>query len=416
MKNNLYLPLFLIILMLFTGACEKEPADYTYTITAMDWVNSGSDEDLDGYVTNRSVELILTLAEDVQRDVEIRIYYKLSETREYIFYSKSTREGLTGNGTENILVIQLGTDPELPHGTYDFLIEILETESQRVEASREISGARFERLIHDMNYDMKIWWTGHLDYDRDSFPRFATLNLDVNISTPETREIRVEVLYRPALSDAAYHSLYQSSYAFITGEEPDTIAVQVGTYPDTLSQGTYDFQIVVRERNRFNPVLIYDRFLSDELKDIPFETEWQDGYTYSINTENTVWRMIIDQDGDGYSRSRVLRLDMDIDKNETIQVLAKIFRKGALDEDFLVMDSTGIFEISGASVSDTVLIPLNHPLTTDSVMMSHGEWNLMIGVFEVLAPDYWELRFATDSIDGTFLQKQKFERAEEDEL
>jgi hypothetical protein len=416
MKALKYILIIPVALMLSLSGCEKEEdVDYTYEISSIDWIGSGLDADQDGYITSRSVLLSILLVEPTEQNVEVRVYFKLSETKEWIFYSKNTIEGLTG-GEPKPVTVQLGLNPELPHGTYDFLIEIYEVDNSRIEASQEINNAKFERLINDQNLDMIVWWSDLQDLDYDEYPRNAVLNVDVNVTNDVEKEIRIEVLYRSSLSDEDYTSFYKSDYQTIQGQASDPFAVETGIYPDTLDYGLYDFKVIVTERNVFSPVLIYDKDLSDVLKQVPFESEFQDGYHYSINAQNTIWKLVIDQNDNGYSWMRTLRLDVDIDKNEPVNILAKVFRKGPDDEDYLVMDSTDIFTINGSVIDDTVLIPLNHLQTTDSVKMYHAEWDLMVGIFEVIPGNEWELRYALDSIDGTFYMQQKFELFEEDTI
>jgi len=413
MKIKIVFTIAVIGLFLINHSCKKEVVDYTYEILDIQWTDNGLDYDLDGYVTSRTIKFYVSLLENVQRDIVIKVYYKLSETKEYIFYSSTDKPGIIG-GEDMPVFLELGLNPELSEGMYSFMIEVYEKDSDRLEASVEIGSAPFERLIGDQNYDLIAWWTNHYDYDYDEFPRSADLNLDINITNNVDKYIRVEVLYKNALSDDAYTSYFKSDYYQISGENRDTLTIPTGIYPDTLGQGAYNFKVIVMERNIFSPVLIYDYELSDDLKLIPFETYLEDGYEYTLNVDNTQWKYIIDNDGDGYSQSRILRLDMDIDKPELVNVLAKVFRKGVDDEDYLVMDSTDIFTIYGSSINDTIWIPISNLTIEDTLKMSHGEWNIMLVIFEIMPNNEAEMRFAVDSIDGSFFMDQKFELSSED--
>lgn len=413
MKIKKVFTIAFIGLFLISHSCKKEVVDYTYEILDIQWADNGLDFDLDGYVTSRTIKFFVSLLENVQRDIVIKVYYKLSETKEYIFYSSTEKPGIIG-GEDMPVFLELGLNPELSEGMYSFLIEVYEKDSDRVEASAEIGSVPFERLVGDQNYNLIVWWTNHYDYDYDGFPRSANLNLDINITNNVAKYIRVEVLYKNVITDDKYTSYFKSDYYQISGENKDTLTITTGVYPDTLGHGAYNFKVIVMERNVFSPVLIFDSELSNDLKLIPFETNQEDGYEYTLNPDNTEWKYIIDNDGDGYSQSRILRLDMDIDKPEAVDVLAKIFRKGIDDEDFLIMDSTNIFTIYGSTIKDTIWIPFSNVTIEDTLKMSHGEWNFMLVIFEILPDKKAEIRFATDSIDGLTLINQKFELSSED--
>lgn len=414
MKIKIVFTIAFIGLFLINNSCKKEEIDYTYEILDIQWVDDGLDFDQDGYVTSRTIKFFVSLLEDVQRDIVIKVYYKLSETKEYIFYSSTDKPGIVG-GEDMPVFLELGLNPELSEGMYSFLIEVSEMDSDRAEASVEIESAPFERLVGDQNYDLIAWWTNPYDYDYDGFPRSADLNLDINITNNVTKEIRVEVLYKNAVTDDEYTSYFKSEYYQITGENADSLTIPTGVYPDTLKHGAYNFKVIVVEKRGFSPVLIFDSELSNDLKQIPFETNLDDGYYYTLNATNTEWKYIIDNDEDGYSQSRILRLDMDIDKPETVNVLAKIFRKGIDEEDYLIMDSTSIFPIFGSSINDTIWIPFSNVTIEDTLKMPHGEWSFMLVIFEILPGDLEpEVRFATDSIDGNFFMNQKFELSSED--
>jgi hypothetical protein len=236
---------------------------------------------------------------------------------------------------------------------------------------------------------------------------------------PVDRDIKVEVLYKNKITDTDYTSYFESDYYEIVAALPiDTLTVPTGVFPDSLPTGVYDFKIVVMEKNVFSPVLIYDKDLSNQLESIGFESDWDDVFHYSLNLENTKWINIIDIDTDGFCQSKVLRLDMDIEKEETVQVKAKMYRRpiGGAEDDFEIIDSTNYFSITGASISDTIWFPVSNLTIDDSVKMSHGAYDLMLSIFEVVPGDTVEFRYAVDSVDNLFFRNQLFELFEEDTL
>ncbi len=402
-----------IAAFLFNQSCTKPEIDYTYEIKNLHWTDEGLDHDLDGYATSRTLECQINLLENVERDITIKVYYKLSETSEYIFYHSYEKPGFIG-GSDVTVLIPIGLVQELTEGTYSFLIEVYEKDNKRLEASAEIENAQFERLITDQNFDLKVWWNEFDDYDHDGFPRTAFMNIDINVTMNISKVIQAEVFWQKAGTEDDYTSYFKSDYYSITGESPDTLRVPTGFYPDTLGHGMYNFKIIVYEKNVFSPVLIYESELSIALELRPFETDLEDGFTYSLNHENMLWQYIIDLDTDGYAQSKVLAIDVDIDKQETVRIFAKIFRKGPDDEDYEVLDSTDVFTVTGSTANDVVLLPVNSTLVTDSVMMPHGIYDLMIALFEIIPDAEPDLRFATDSINGLLLLQQKFELISED--
>ncbi|MCD6332763.1 MAG: choice-of-anchor H family protein [Bacteroidales bacterium] len=413
-KPKLFFAIFAVSALVSISSCKKKEIDYTYTLTGIEWVDQGIDVDGDGYVTSRTLKCQISLLENVTRDIEVKIYFRLAGSQEYIYYGKIEADGITG-GTENPVLIPIGLSQDLSHGTYTFLLEVYEKDNQRLEASGSIEDNKFERLVNDQVYDLKVWWSDPDDVDRDGFLRTATLNIDVNVKQQVTKTVKVEVFYR-SKDSTRYHSYFTSDNYSITGENRDTLEVPTGFYPDTLGHGLYDFKIIVYEENVSMPVLIYDRELSSELGERPFETDLDDGYIFSLNMENTEWVQVVDLDTDGYAQLKVLNVDVDIDKDEPVNIFAKIYRQGPNDEHYLVLDSTGIFQINGQTAADIFLFPVNSTLVTDTVQMPHGEYNLMLAIFRVFSDQTNDLRFATDSIDGMLLRQQKFELASEDSI
>jgi len=322
------------------------------------------------------------------------------------------------------VLIKLGLNPELTKGMYSFLIEVYETDNNRIEASKEIENMLFERLATDQNYELEAWWTDQYDYDFDEFPRSANLHINVNVTNEVKKNVKVEVLYKKALIDSAYTSYFKSDYYEISAADDDVIVVETDDLPRDMGQGPYDFKIIVMEKNVFSPVLIYDGELASSLNLVPFESEWEDFYHYSLNLENTKWVQEVDADGDGFVVSRILRLDMDIEKDETVSIKAKVYRRPVIreidedndddDDDFVLIDSTKYFQISGASISDTIWLPIGNYIADSTLMMDSAKWEIMLSIFEVVPNDTIEFRYAIDSIDNTFFRNLKFELGLED--
>ena len=121
-----------IAALLFNQSCTKPDIDYTYEIKNLHWTDEGLDHDLDGYATSRTLECQINLLENVERDIVIKVYYKLSETRDYIFYHSYEKPGFIG-GADVTVLIPVGLVKELTEGTYSFLVEVYEKDSKRLE-------------------------------------------------------------------------------------------------------------------------------------------------------------------------------------------------------------------------------------------------------------------------------------------
>lgn len=414
-RTAVYITISLLLVVLVIGltGCEKPQVDYTYTLQNVAWSNEGSDYDADGYVTNRNLRCEITLLEPVERPVILKIYYQPTDTREYLYYHSITDITVIGGQTKAV-TIPIGLVSELSRGSYRFLLELYELDNARLEASYEIEGGQFERLVNDQVYDMNVWWSDPDDQDQDGFPRTATLNVDVNVEQPVQKEIMVEAFYRGEEAEAAYERYYKGSYFTIIGDAPDTHAIPTGFFPDTLTHGYYDFKVVVWERGVYTPVLIYEAALSDDLGQIPFETEWDDGFVYALNPENMGWSLPVDLDGDGYAQARTLLIDVDIDKPDTVEIFAKIYRRGPTDTLYYILDSTDYLKISGSSPDDAFQFLAHSTGVTDTVQMPHGSYDFMISLFERINDTLNDLRFSTDSINGTLLKGKLFELTEED--
>jgi len=391
----------------------KPDIDYTYEIRNLAWLDGGSDADQDGYVTTRILRFDVYLMESVTRDLDIKIYYKLSTTSTWIFYTSTEYPGMVG-GTEESISVMIGLAKQLAKGNYDFLVEVYEVDKDRLEASASIKEAVFERLVNDTNFDLEVSWFYPYDYDHDGYPSHAILSIDVDVQQSISKEVRTEVFYRMTGSSEEFSRYYRSEYYEIFGTAYDPMEVPIGQSPDTLSKGTYDFRIIVWERNNFSPVLIYEPDMDQALNTIPFESEQDDYFVYSINENNTSWSLTVDQDGDGYAQTKVLALDIDTDKTDPVDIFVKIYRMGPDDEDYLILDSTAVFTVTGKDAADIAHVPFYSTLVTDSVKMPHASYDLMLSIFEVLPDANPDLRFATDSINGQLLMGQLFELADED--
>jgi len=407
-----YCLLLLIPLMVVSG-CKKEEPDYTYSILNLYWPEEGSDADQDGFVTSRSLQCEFDLLEPVTRDVELVVYCKNESMGDYVFYRNVDHGELTG-GNSAVVVMTIGAPEELNKGTYSFIVELHEKGNIRVEAADTIHGQKFERLINDQIYNMNIVWSAPKDLDADGFWRSALLMLDVNVQGNYTKKIRAEVFTKKMDTEEEFRSIYEGDLYMIYSNFPDFHYVEVGLYPDTLSHARYEFRIIIYEEQSFNPVLIYDASLSELLGNRMFETDLEDGYLYSLNETNLKWVDILDQDGDGYARSKTLSIDVDIDKPDSVSVYLKILRKLSSDSLFDVLDSTSVFKVSGKSALDVMLFPLSAFNVTDSVKMPHGEYDLMLTLYEIIPGYEPDMRFAVDSINGKILQRQKFELDTED--
>lgn len=396
MKNKAIF-LFILSIILFTN-CNKETF-YNYSISEVKWLDKDIDKDGDEYFVNKTLSLKVSILEDVTTDIKLVAYTRLETTEDWIFYKSQTLEGFS---EEVNFEFSFGTDPQLAYGKYDIMFELYEIDSEVIRLTTlndssitNLSKLAFERLVDDYIFDINISWADSIDQNDDGYLQEAKLFTDVNIDGDETKEIYLK-LFKKEVSETEYTYVTQTSPFTISGSEMDTTHFVIGAFPDSLTHGIYDFQIRVYETDDYFPVVIYDSDMSDLLNDRPFETKRQDGFFYTIKQSALNWSNEIDNDGDDYTSSRTLTVDVNVDKDVDRDIFIKIYKYSPSDTTYFVLDSTDVFTINGKSSDDAIDIIVT---STDSVALDSANYSFLIEVFENLPPGKRVTEATLDSVN-----------------
>ena len=400
-------------LILFTiiscDTVEEEP-DYTYTIENVWWSDS-IDGNSDGYPYFKRLNFNVHIAEDVSQRISPRIYYKVHDATTYSFYAYANDYQATGGGQDNNVFVSIGSpNKELSRGHYDFSIEIYEPGNDRLEAKTDstfdnvLMNNPFEESSADKVYSVDAWWTNQYDRNKNEYWRNAQLNFDVDVEEGVTKTVDVDLLFRNSESET--YTLYNSfNDITITGTtNQDSVSYTVGLPNDELEYGTYDFRINVYEAGSSVLAAFIDEG-SSQLNDVKFETEDEDSYFYSV--EKVWWTDLIDNDGDGYTSSRLLNFNVDVDKEDTREIYAKVYFRHPDSSDYSIYDSTANFSIHEADTTD-----FNKMFITQ---LDSSEYDFLITVLE--SQPYDSARHVEASVSGfsdSFLADQKFEAVLQD--
>ena len=410
-----------VLLILLSQKCktvEEEP-DYTYSIDSVWWADS-IDANGDGYTSYRKLYFDVRLKENVSRDIIARVFYKLKEASDFSFYAYSEKSVAQGNNIPNILSVSIGKPhKELPRGLYEFKIEIVEAGKSRLEAatgkqdSIVLCNNAFEPSESDNNYSMKIYWQKQCDYDQDGYWKNAFLVIDANNDADITSSMRAKVYMKPSdsLNYPLQNPLADLAFSITNSSANDTVSVPVGFSPNDLEHGEYDFRIElykVASLDRTTLVGIADNNNTPELNRVKFETEEEDTYHFSI--DSVWWSDYIDVDKDGFTSSRHLHFDVNVDRQNTFSIFAKVFVLPPDSEDYQMIDSTDMFDVSSNTLNDAYAVTIP---PADTVLDS-AKYNFMISVYRFENDTLTKILFTVSARSREILKEQSFESVHQD--
>jgi hypothetical protein len=149
-----------------------------------------------------------------------------------------------------------------------------------------------------------------------------------------------------------------------------------------------------------------------------FESEDDDSYYYTISS--VWWSDSTDMDGDSFTSIRKLNYNIDVDKDESRTLFAKVYMRlheanptDSSNYDILY-DSTAIFTISGASESDSYFSWIGTDTTTT---LDSNRYDILITIYDAISFDTTET--AAVSLSGftePILNDQYFETTSQDSL
>ena len=412
--------IFLAVAFHFCDVSEvEEVEDYTYSITKVWWTDS-VDNNSDGYLTSKTLNLNLDLKENVTRTVLAQIYYKLEDAATYSFYGFSEEYIFEGVNSPLSMEMIIGVpNKELNRGIYEFQIEIYEKDSDRREAiisakdsnGTVLTGQTFEELASDQIYTLTTWWNQIYDHNENGYARFATLGLNVDIDGDYEKELTANILIKGPGEDEYEPYLSSDKFTIKGTDISDSLNFLIGARGEELSSGMYDFKIELKEIGSFYPVASADADNDVNLNDVKFELYDEDSYLYSIVSETLNWIDPADNDNDGYTTFRKFVLDVNVDKDATRDMFAKIYVRHPDSTEYQIYDSTAVFQIYGSANIDTIQIPVG----TAGVALDSAKYSFIIAVYEDV-PDSMKVVEANIGGDkeGDILYMQQFETAAQD--
>jgi len=418
MKIKILITFVAIIAIVIIHSCKKDEAVvYHYSFYSVNWDDIVSDSDADNYVTSGILNCLVNLEENVTRKIYANVYYKLISSEEYIFYCSTNL--ITFDGTSSPLFIQIpigSAQTELAYGTYDFVVEIFEdgADSPSATTATDITfkaTKNFERLADDQVYSVTATWKNDIDLTGDGYVRSSVLYYDVNILNNLEKNVYAEIYIKNV--DSSKWKLINTSgeFSIVGNQSNDADSVQIGLQPDELRNGQYNFKILIYEYGSFFPVAAIDNQTSNALNAKKFQTLFDDSYYYNIATNSIIWKSVRDIDGDSYLDSAVLEFDVNVDKQATRDVFAKIYVKNHDSTNYNGYDSTNLFRITYNNSSDKqqMVVKSSKIYSVHKLYLDSAFYDFTISIFEKSAKGPGIQVYSTDSTE-TLLIKQKFER------
>lgn len=401
MKKVIWLLSIILPGIIFNSCNPSEPEkltdDYTYSIVKASWDNP-VDNNGDGYATNRNLIFQVKLDENVKRDIIARIYYKPNGGSNYTFYGESIEYAIDGFTSPITIEYPVGSPKkELKRDIYDFMIEVYEQSSERLEASLQASDSlgtslhnqKFESLSTDQIYNVNITWSDIFDNNKNGYAQTANLKIDVNVEKNISKDVFLTLFYKKSgeTNYTAYKT--ESTFTIHYQDHGDAIDIGVGTKLNgELENGEYDFQVVVYEAKTQNIVAVLDPAESDSLSRRKFETRDEDSYYYTINYGTIQWTDKVDLNNNGYTSSRKILIDVDVDKNTERELYASVYY---VNEDSIQGDSTQyneyytdkntFYKIFGQSSIDPISLEIGALQDTTKYLFK-GKYNFILNFYE----------------------------------
>ncbi len=415
MIRKLLIPFCTAIIIIAAVSCDtvEQAPDYTYAIDSVWWSDS-IDANTDGYVSFKRLNFNVHLAENATTLIEGRIYYKFNQASDFSFYAFSKQTEVKGNNTDNLFFQSIGApNMELSRGLYDFKIDIYEQGQTKLKAattskdSLTLYGNKFEESSTDNNYSLSVFWEDEFDRDQNGYWRYAKLVINADNDASVTRAMDAKIFYKNA--DSTNYNLYHtiSNFTITAQNITDTVSWYIGKHPNDLEHGLYDFRVELYESGSNNLVMFIDQE-TPVLHNLKFETEDEDSYYYSI--DNVWWTDTVDVDGDTYTELRKLNFDVNVDRNQTFSIFAKIFYRHPDSTDYEKYDSTASFNITGDAATDAFGTFVGaFPSELDS-----ADYDFLISIYEDLPDSLQVVETAISAETVEIMNNQHFETTTQD--
>ena len=425
-KFIILIPILAIIAIFFSCDTVEEEVNYTYSIDSV-WWSDQIDGNADGYPQFERLNFNVQIEENTSQNISGRVYYKLKEASSFSFYAFSEDKKIMGSNEDNYLFVSIGNqNKELQRGIYDFSIEIFQNNQSDIKAEPDslqlvtLSSKQFEQSANDNTFTLNISWIDKYDRTGNGYNRSAFLVIDANNNEAVTRNLDAKLYYKR--SEDVEYQLYKerSNFEIYSDSDNDTIIFLVGV-PNTqaeqseytqLEYGEYDFRVDITETGK-SSLLAFQDVENPRLSKQKFETEDEDSYYFSI--DSVWWSDPTDLDGDSYTSLRKIHFDVNLDKNETKTLFAKIYLRSEDDDstDYNVFyDSTSNFTIRGTKTSDTYSTWIG----LDTTKLDSNRYDILISVYDAVIDSPQVAEATVSSILYDVLKLQPFETAVQDSI
>ena len=422
-KAIIVLSILTIVASMFSCNTVDEEPNYTYDIDSV-WWSDVIDGNLDSYSQFERLNFNVYLKEDVSQNINGRVYYKLREASNFSFYAFSEDKRVVGGNEDNYLFVSIGSpNKELQRGVYDFKIEIFQNNQSDIKAKSdslqliELSNKQFELSEYDNTYTLTVDWIDKDDKNGNGFSRSASLIIDANNNESINRNLDAKIYFKK--NDENDFVLYneRNNFEIFGDSETDTIVIPIGTTNFELEHAEYDFRVDLFEAGK-NNLLAFEDMENPLLSNQKFESEDDDSYYYTIS--NVWWSDSTDLDSDSFTSIRKLHYNIDVDKDESRTLFAKVYMRvheenptDSSNYDILY-DSTANFTISGINESDSYFSWIGVDTTTT---LDSNRYDILISIYDAISVDTTET--ATVSLSGftePILNDQYFETTSQDSL
>ncbi len=422
--KNLIILLSLVgfVVSIFSCNTVEEEPNYTYKIDSV-WWSDVIDGNSDGYSQFERLNFIVHLKENTSQSISGRVYYKLKEASSFSFYAFSEDKRVIGSNEDNFLFVSIGSpNKELQRGVYDFSIEIFQNNQSDIKAKPDslqlvtLSNKRFEKSENDNTFTLNISWIDKDDRNGNKYLRSASMVIDANNNEKVSRNLDAKIYYKKSDENSFEFYDERKNFEIYSTTDTDTIVIPIGVTNIQLEKGEYDFRVDLFEAGK-DKLLAFEDMENPLLSKQKFESEDDDSYYYTIS--NVWWSDSTDLDGDSFTSLRKLHYDVDVDKNETRTLFAKVFMRlheenptDSSDYDILY-DSTSNFTISGTNSNDSYFSWIGNSTTA----LDSSKYDLLISVYDAAVVDTPHSAVASLSgITDALLNGENFETASQDSL
>ena len=232
----------------------EPPPPLTFGIQDAWWISADEvDVDGDGYAEQRRLawDADVISGSTSPQSVYAKIYYRLDGASTWSLDYTTAAYTITGYSSDDWYSILIGINPEYPHGSYDFKIELFREGSSTVVASltyaadSDLNNVKLEPPPLTFGiYD--AWWISddEVDVDGDGYAEQRRLAWDADVISGSTspQSVYAKIYYR--LDGASTWSLDYTTAAYtITGySSDDWYSILIGINPE-YPHGSYDFKI-----------------------------------------------------------------------------------------------------------------------------------------------------------------------------